>query len=537
MESIRNCRTGFVPSPPLMFPNRCRTLVFNESSCSTSSSCFQHVQRCFWSSQPIFSTSSNEISNVLSLAEPDVLDQPTITIPQTNESFSEEGTTINMGSPNDVLDPITAQRFFLIDGLARNLTRNVRHIIERIDHQRFQHATTVPATSPIVASIQTNRDDRSATKQQISLMDRWTTSLNRERRRRQYRGNDEKKNRLRNMTIEERWSVALHHSNDNIDEGSMAQWEALAKPSTAMDVSPLFHFSMEEDGRFSEGSLPEIDETNSNETVGTMSEETPMTSAATLDTLHWNNLTDGVLQALVLFHTVKIDEWRLIGDTYGHKGDPDGITDSSQEAPSDNGSKQDGRSEEDDRMYKNEMDFAKELLDFAKNNRFMLSSKECNLILAHILCESQLSQGKILARSLVLFNEMNKMRNTGLDSRGPDSTTYRLLFLGLTRRLSATGEAAQICKGIVASSVDLDPDTILEAMNICHRYSDLETASALMEKMLAPESEVFPTLPPCLIHLDILMDKNMMKEALLFYECIKEVRIHTAFFSYGFDRC
>jgi len=57
-----------------------------------------------------------------------------------------------------------------------------------------------------------------------------------------------------------------------------------------------------------------------------------------------------------------------------------------------------------------------------------------------------------------------------------------------------------------------------------------------MEKMLAPESEIFPTLPHCLIHLDILMDKNMMKEALLFYECIKEVCIHAALFSYGFDR-
>jgi len=440
-----------------MFPNHSRRSGFNEST--SSRSCFQHVQRCFWSSQPIFSTSSNEIPTGASLSEPDVSDQSTITIPQTNESFSEEGATINMGSPNDVIDPITAQRYFLIDGLARNLTRNVRNVIEQIDHQRFQHATSVTATSPTAASIQTNHDDQSGRKQQNSLMDRWTTSLNRERRRRPYRRND-KKNKLWNMTIEERWSLALHHSNYSLDEKSLAQWEALAKPSTEIDVSPLFHFSMEVDGRFPEGSLPDIDEANSNETVETMSEEKSMTSAATLDNQDWDNLTDGVLQALVLFQTVKINEWRLVGDAYGHKGDPDGITDSSQDSPSDNRSKQDGRSEVDDRMYVNEMDYAKELFDFAKNNRFMLASTECNLILAHILCDSQLSQGKILARSLLLFNEMNKMRNTGLDSRGPDSTTYRLLFLGLTRRLSATGEAAQICKGIVASSVDLDPDTM-----------------------------------------------------------------------------
>jgi hypothetical protein len=450
---------------------------------------------------------------------------------KTGASFSEEGMrTPDQGAPNAVLDPVTAQRYFLIDALARNLTRNVRHIIERIDHQRFQRATTVAATSTTATTTQTNLDSQSGTKQQASLMDRWTIFLNRERQRHQYRRRGNNKNKLRKMTIDQMWSEALHHSNDSLEQGSLARGEALPKPSAKMDVSPLFHFSMEADGRFIGGYLPDNDKEASNPTIGAISEEIPMPSAAVLDEQYWNNLTDGVLQALVLFQTIKRDEWRLVSDIYRYIGDKDGIIDSLQHVRSDTGNKQDGRGEEDDCMHENESGYAEKLLDFAGGNRFMLATNECNLILAHILCESTLSQGKILAQSLLLFNEMNKMRNTGLDSRGPDSTTYRLLFLGLTRRLSAIGEAAQICKGIVASNVELDSETILEAMNICHRYSDFETASAIMEKMLAPESEVFPNLPPCLIYIEILMDKNMMKEAFSFYERIKEVSIHVVFF-------
>ena len=138
---------------------------------------------------------------------------------KTGASFSEEGMrTPDQGAPNAVLDPVTAQRYFLIDALARNLTRNVRHIIERIDHQRFQRATTVAATSTTATTTQTNLDSQSGTKQQASLMDRWTIFLNRERQRHQYRRRGNNKNKLRKMTIDQMWSEALHHSNDSLEQ-------------------------------------------------------------------------------------------------------------------------------------------------------------------------------------------------------------------------------------------------------------------------------------------------------------------------------
>jgi hypothetical protein len=313
----------------------------------------------------------------------------------------------------------------------------------------------------------------------------------------------------------------------------------LVQSSAVKDISPLFHFSMDADGRLLEGYSADNGEAASvganvaftDEIVDAdAGDQVAITESAFKGQCSKNQL-DAVLQALALFGTVREDEWRLIGDPRDHAPD-NRPSDAVHDAPSCHGNQGEGASGsltfKDDRIPENEYDYVQELFDFARDNRFMLATHDCNLILASILSNSELSEGKILARSLQLFNEMNKVRSTGLDWGGPDSTTYRLLFLALARRLTAIGEAAQICKGMVTSNIELNPETVRDAMSVCRSYSDLETASTLMEKLLTPENEMYPGLWSCAVYTEILMDKNMMKEAISFYETVKEVRIHSA---------
>lgn len=526
LRRSRSCRDTVVGTDSRLLSSSLLTLWHQPHTSN-----FQRVQRSFWSSHRDLSTFSHEASP-LSGATVGTLERENMST-RTPESFSE---TIAM--PDVVQDPLTAQRNFLVNALANDVTRSVMNIIQTIDNHQTRQLDN-----------STNTNWKGGKRE--SLMDRWTVALDRERWRYEQsdlRNSDERK-RNRKMTVDEIWVEALRDvsSSSNAPSHTSPSTEGLiAEPVMEEHVSPLFRFEMDTDGRILEGQTPVILQVpNDDDTLDAFTEEMEgpkqhdhqvATAAETLDKEYSMNLTDGVLQALALFVTARKEDWNLIADRNDTADDNGGSSNSEQDAHIDNGNAVEGHNVtlafEDDLVFENEKNYSQDLFDLARDNKFMLTSEECNLILARMLSDSKVSEGEILARALQLFNEMNKLRSAGLDWSGPNSTTYRLLFLALPRRLVAIGEAAQICKGMVAANIALNPDTVLEAMRVCRTHADLETATAIIEKMLAPGNDIVATFPPCAVYLDILMDKNMMKEALLFYESVKEVSSHAILISF-----
>lgn len=492
---------------------------------------FECVQRTFWSSYSTFSTSA-------------VDDVPSLNIlPETasnSEEEDQETTRVSsetLDSKSLTKDPITIQREVLIDSLVRDLTRNVATIIHRIDNHRIGGS---PSDGTSTTTARSN-------KRLSLLIDRWTDAVTYERQRRQRKiklREQKSKGRLYgNLTVDDRWIEALRGLNgslpgrfpttqETLENISVVDQGGIPKESTENNVSPLFHFMMDTDGRIAIGSLPNIEEGTMEVDAVPISEEMSDVvendrrirpeSLISEDELR-DSLTDGVLQILTLFRTVRRDEWRLIAGQ--HRDDVEDVEDTVATLLSDfdENAEKEETSLDNDTLDENDVDYAQELFNFSRDNRCMLSSQECNLILAHILSDRKLSERQILARSLQLFNEMNKLRHTGLDSSGPDSTTYQLMFLALPGRLGAIGEAAKLCKSMINSNLTFSQETLLEAMKICKTYTDLDTASQVIARILNHKDERLHTSRPCSMYVDILMDKNMMKEALSFYEDTKEV--------------
>eukprot|EP00934_Nitzschia_sp_Nitz4_P006732 Nitzschia sp. Nitz4//scaffold3_size479765//205103//207949//NITZ4_000087-RA/size479765-augustus-gene-1.564-mRNA-1//1//CDS//3329550719//6722//frame0 len=165
-----------------------------------------------------------------------------------------------------------------------------------------------------------------------------------------------------------------------------------------------------------------------------------------------------------------------------------------------------------------------ELLRHSQENRYTLSTKECNLLLADMLTSPYRSPDDILGQTLHLFGEMRNFEQFDVDG-GPDATTYRLLFLGLSKRLMAVREAANLCSSLTKSTISITPETLFDAMNVCYRCDDLEMAQHLIRHAVDPNTQSRPTLRSFSIWIEMLKTRNLWSDAVLGFDQIREAKL------------
>ena len=515
------------------FPPISRLLTRHDRVCANN---FQKVQILFWSASPedIFSHVDSESPKALTG------DQLPGAFTNTDDDSPIRDTTLELSEDcisNDSHDNDIPRRQVLVESLAMDVAANVQEIIRRID-RRHSSIRKEQADDPDQAGEQTPPERVGITENPMS--NRWNAAVRRERDR------CEKAKRRENegTTIDEIWSQALQpagldillsedvvsdlvcsfqnecHEPLSITAGDLFWTQPLSAPS----LSPIFRLAMDDRGKIPESTIPTLLIENNSEIDlhlrdgdlkldGVSKPSGPASAGLELPESKRDALTDTIQQVLALFVSSRQEDWTLIKGGRANNEDVN-----SQET---------AQLEHDEQLplHSNQgFVAAQELLDYARNNRLMLTSDENNLLLACFLASNVFSEDDILAKSLQLFNEMCRLSLIGLDECGPNSTTYRLLFLALPRRLNAIGEAATICRSLAQASVELNSETLLDAMRVCPSYSDLDTARKLLATAMNQSSTVPLSVGSCIAFIRILKDNNNVKEAIDFYGRIHEVR-------------
>ncbi len=423
----------------------------------------------------------------------------------------------------------TSRRQFLIESLSKEVERNVAVIVQRIDSLKSK------IQQPDDGGSHGLKSPRKAF--ETSLAKRWKAAYQREKERHYgiyAEGNNPKKS-LNKVTIDDLWEQSMQSNgiefllesqykkvdsvrdmSQSTPSKSFAVVENQTTKSSPM-CSPIFGLEITETGLVLEKSttgsvsyIIDLQENSPSDTEALSSNSAAMATAVHSSSHKSKTITNGILCCLALFATARKNEWALF------RSDPKNLGDMKS-------THQEERANFD--LGELESDFASELLQDSQIKRLLLSSDECNLLLARLLSSPSMKEENILEKGLQFFNEMQRLAATGIEDGGPDANTYRLLFSALPRRLAATGEAAQICKTMASSYVEWNPETLLEAMRVCQGYGDLDTASKLIARALTHHIESPVRVGSCTIFLEMLQAKSMMKEALSFYDEIQKVRI------------
>lgn len=431
-------------------------------------------------------------------------------------------------------DPLDVTRQKLVEALTIDLKNSVADIIGTIDKLRTTRS-------------QGGEYDQRRWKKDYSLMDRWTLALNRERERHRQREQRKKvssRKPFHQFSLDEMWAQAFQDS--RLDTIFGEDSSTLNSPESSYDSeevisSPLFQVSIDREANLSQEKLAKADSMAAEtETIAEVSHDLTIVSRderieENLADLDSKFFQESIMQALALFSVAQENDWRIFRNCENtpnivedENGTNEMIDLSFTEFENGNDAAKGFSTVGNWETNKHSISSCQKLLNFSRENRLMLTTDECNLLLALILTDNTLSEGALLEMSLKLFEDMSHLSNRGLDENSPNSITFRLLFFALPRRFAAIGEAARICKEMMSSQIDIESEIVFEAMRVCQSYGDFETASAVMESVLLPETKILPSRRSSAIYLDMLKDKNMMEKALEFCDRIKKV-IHQGY--------
>lgn len=385
----------------------------------------------------------------------------------------------------------------LIQQLAETVEKNVETIIQQIDNG-----------SSMQQKIDTNVDPNQADKKaKNSLAARWSVAYQSEIQKYHKRRTKGEKKRFQKMTIDEEWDAALGFISSQVESSKVAM--KAVSFSSEHGVSPLFGLPIDKNGhllmngkpvddsdyyKFGDAlhmlaAIPKSQPTILNATDIEMATTSPLVNEIGND----DHVFDTIYKAVALLSSMTPQGWKQFDRLPPH-GD---------NAP-------------------DELSHIRELLYHSQESRYTLSSSECNLLLAQLLTSPTLADEVILEKTLQIFQEMTNL--SSVDEGGADSLTYRLLFLGLPRRLSAASEAASLCKIMTKTNASVTSETFLEAMKVCQSCDDIGVARELVRHAMDPSTPVRPTARSFHVWMDMLKSRNMLDDALQSYQSILEVR-------------
>jgi hypothetical protein len=299
-------------------------------------------------------------------------------------------------------------------------------------------------------------------------------------------------------------------------------------------MSPIFGLFIDETGHFEE--LDSFDDDASEESSLVSHVESPRTLIAqneddneqgTMNILH----VDALTRALALLCATTEQEWALLDSG------PEGIESEEEEEDFEMDLEVDEENELNrDPLLENlrvagdseaKISDIRDLLRDANSERYVLTTTESNLLLAHLVTLTDAPIDLILDEVLQVYREMLILAKSGRVESGPDATTYRLLILTLSRRLMALGEAVEVSLEMMEmEELQVTSEAFLEGMKACYSRNDFVAASKMMDLALNADQRHFqPSVESYTLMLKMMMHQDLRDEALDLLKRVEEVSL------------
>ena len=166
-------------------------------------------------------------------------------------------------------------------------------------------------------------------------------------------------------------------------------------------------------------------------------------------------------------------------------------------------------------------DTVRDLLEDASFGEISLSSADYNSLLLQ-LASSPLKADDAIAMMLKIYQQMSELGQSGTLC-APDAATFTILMVTLDRRGNAPLSAADICRQMMDSDVELSSEALIQGIRCLDRRNDVNGTERLMNLVLDSETtQLKVPLTAWMALLRMYKSENLQQEALvLIQKCIK----------------
>lgn len=160
-----------------------------------------------------------------------------------------------------------------------------------------------------------------------------------------------------------------------------------------------------------------------------------------------------------------------------------------------------------------------ELLEEAAFGEVKLSTTDYNAMLIRI-ATSPLPTDDVVAPMLKVYRHMSELVESGAEC-SPDATTYTILMTALDRRANAPLSAADICRQMMDSGIELSSEACFHGMSFLNRTNDIASMERLMNLIVDRKTFQVP-LWAWMSLLRVYKNENAQQKALdLLERCIE----------------
>jgi len=166
----------------------------------------------------------------------------------------------------------------------------------------------------------------------------------------------------------------------------------------------------------------------------------------------------------------------------------------------------------------------REVLEEAAHGEMELSSMDYNALLLRV-ATSSLETDEAIDLMLKTYKQMSELGRSGADC-APDATTFTILMVTLDCRANAPLSAADICRQMMDSSVELSSEAFAQGMSCLERRNNIRDTERLIDSVLDDEtSQHAVPMWAWMSLLKMYKHENMQQEALdLVQKCMQTNR-------------
>jgi hypothetical protein len=127
-----------------------------------------------------------------------------------------------------------------------------------------------------------------------------------------------------------------------------------------------------------------------------------------------------------------------------------------------------------------------DLLEWTSFGEMMLSTADYNAVLLQ-LATSTLPTEEAIKMMVTIYRHMVELGRSGTEC-APDATTYTILMVALDRRAKAPSSAAEICREMLNSDIEVSPEALVQGIRCLQRRSNVQDAERLFKSVLNSKS-------------------------------------------------
>ena len=130
------------------------------------------------------------------------------------------------------------------------------------------------------------------------------------------------------------------------------------------------------------------------------------------------------------------------------------------------------------------LDGIRVLLQEASFGDIEFSTEDYNTVLLHLATSTSLHVDDAMGMMIKTYQQMSELAKAGEGNSAPDATTYTVLMVALDRRAQAPLTAADVCREMMDSNIEVSAQALVQGMRCFQRRNNVQDAERLLNYVL-----------------------------------------------------